>query len=227
MKRDFSSLRTFRVQSVPYSPDRTFLSYSGRCRQSVGKSQKTIFRQAMPPYSLPEAIHPSTGGGTMGDGHHGWAAAEITLFLRSCMVKEENGVISLFKGNINRLVQKGKNIKLKNVPTTSVKFHVPCRSPMKPAAVIHFEGNFDAESLPAAIEINLPFAVKNAAASSPNHISAKTVDDTTSLIRCSPKVRTLFLKLLTSRTLHDTNRCGWRMSLLHGPLNSDRFFPNP
>ena len=54
----------------------------------------------------------------MGDGHHGWAAAEIILFLRSCMVKEENGVISLFKGNINRLVQKGKNVKLKNVPTT-------------------------------------------------------------------------------------------------------------
>jgi GH15 family glucan-1,4-alpha-glucosidase len=36
---------------------------------------ETIFRQAGSPYSLPEAIHPQTGGGSMGDGHHGWAAA--------------------------------------------------------------------------------------------------------------------------------------------------------
>jgi hypothetical protein len=156
---------------------------------------ETIFRQAIPPYSLPEAIHPRTGGGTMGDGHHGWAAAEIILFLRSCMVKEENGVISLFKGNINRLVQKGKNVKLKNVPTTFGEISCSLSFTDEASAVIYFEGNFNGESLPTAIEIYLPFSVKNAAASSPNHISAKTVDDTTSLIRCSPKVRTLFLKL--------------------------------
>jgi hypothetical protein len=156
---------------------------------------ETIFRQATPPYSLPEAIHPHTGGGTMGDGHHGWAAAEIVLFLRSCMVREENAVISLFKGNINRLVQMGKDVKLKNVPTSFGEISCSLSFTGETSAVIHFEGDFTGESLPAAIEIYLPFAVKNAAASSPNHISAKTVDDTTSVLRCSPKVRTLFLKL--------------------------------
>ena len=131
----------------------------------------------------------------MGDGHHGWAAAEIILFLRSCMVKEDNGVLSLFKGNNGRLVQKGKNVKLENVPTTFGEISCSLSFTGDASAVIHFEGKFSGEPLPAAVEIYLPFTVKNAAASSPNHISAKTVDDATSLLRCSPKVRTLFLKL--------------------------------
>jgi len=156
---------------------------------------ETIFRQADPPYSFPEAIHPRTGGGTMGDGHHGWAAAEIVLFLRGCMIKEDNGVLTLFKGNNGRLVQKGKNMKLKNVPTTFGPFSCSLSFTSETSAVIHFEGNFTGESLPAAVEIYLPFAVKNAAASSPDHISAKTVDDATSVLRCSPKTRTVFLKL--------------------------------
>jgi hypothetical protein len=36
----------------------------------------------------PEAIHPSTGGGVMGDGHHGWAAAEFVLAVRDAFVVE-------------------------------------------------------------------------------------------------------------------------------------------
>ena len=39
----------------------------------------TILHQAKPPYSFPEAMHPRSGGGSMGDGHHGWAAAESWL----------------------------------------------------------------------------------------------------------------------------------------------------
>jgi hypothetical protein len=38
--------------------------------------------------NYPEAIHPRTGGGTMGDGHHGWAAAEVAMALRSALVQE-------------------------------------------------------------------------------------------------------------------------------------------
>jgi hypothetical protein len=37
----------------------------------------------------PEAIHPATGGGCMGDGQHGWAAAEWVLMIRSLFVQEE------------------------------------------------------------------------------------------------------------------------------------------
>jgi hypothetical protein len=48
----------------------------------------SVLRHASPTLNYPEAIHPLTGGGTMGDGHHGWAAAEIAISLRSAFVRE-------------------------------------------------------------------------------------------------------------------------------------------
>ncbi len=47
-----------------------------------------VIRHASPTLNYPEAIHPLTGGGTMGDGHHGWAAAEVALALRGAFVRE-------------------------------------------------------------------------------------------------------------------------------------------
>lgn len=44
---------------------------------------------ASPTGQWPEAIHPLTGGGCMGDGQHGWAAAEWVMMLRNCFVREE------------------------------------------------------------------------------------------------------------------------------------------
>jgi hypothetical protein len=39
-------------------------------------------------FTWPEAIHPRLGGGCMGDGHHGWAAAEFLTFVRHVLVRE-------------------------------------------------------------------------------------------------------------------------------------------
>lgn len=46
----------------------------------------------------PEAIHPRTGGGCMGDGHHVWAAAEWVLMIRNCFVREEGERLILGSG---------------------------------------------------------------------------------------------------------------------------------
>ncbi|MCB1671933.1 MAG: hypothetical protein R3F41_17420 [Gammaproteobacteria bacterium] len=46
----------------------------------------------------PEAIHPQTRGGCMGDGHHVWAAAEWVLMMRSCFVQEEKDCLVLGAG---------------------------------------------------------------------------------------------------------------------------------
>ena len=43
---------------------------------------------ATPTYTWPEAIHPQLGGGCMGDGHHGWAAADFLSFIRNLLVRE-------------------------------------------------------------------------------------------------------------------------------------------
>ena len=84
-----------------YNPYLTF--HIAHAYLRLGKSKKaweiadTIFRQCNSPYSLPEAIHPKTGGGAMGDGRHGWAAAKIILFLLDCLVSEKKDTLSLFK----------------------------------------------------------------------------------------------------------------------------------
>lgn len=44
---------------------------------------------ASPTGQWPEAIHPRTGGGCMGDGQHIWAAAEWLMLLRNLLVREE------------------------------------------------------------------------------------------------------------------------------------------
>lgn len=48
----------------------------------------TIKRRT-PVNNFPEAIHPITGGGCMGDGHHGWAAAEIVAAFRDSFLWED------------------------------------------------------------------------------------------------------------------------------------------
>ncbi len=44
---------------------------------------------ASPTGQWPEAIHPRTFGGCMGDGQHIWAAGEFALMVRNCFVREE------------------------------------------------------------------------------------------------------------------------------------------
>lgn len=53
---------------------------------------------ASPTGQWPEAIHPRTGGGCMGDGQHIWAAAEWLLFVRNLFVREEEGALLLGTG---------------------------------------------------------------------------------------------------------------------------------
>lgn len=50
---------------------------------------------ATPTFTWPEAIHPRLPGGCMGDGHHGWAAADFLSFVRSMLVREVEGGLDL------------------------------------------------------------------------------------------------------------------------------------
>jgi hypothetical protein len=53
---------------------------------------------ASPTGQWPEAIHPRTGGGCMGDGEHMWAAAEWALMIRACFVREEKEALVIGSG---------------------------------------------------------------------------------------------------------------------------------
>lgn len=48
-----------------------------------------VAKLASPTGQWPEAIHPQSGGGCMGDGQHGWAAAEWVMMLRNLFLREE------------------------------------------------------------------------------------------------------------------------------------------
>jgi hypothetical protein len=53
---------------------------------------------ASPTGQWPEAIHPRTGGGCMGDGQHAWAAAEWVMMVRNCFVREEGVELVIASG---------------------------------------------------------------------------------------------------------------------------------
>ncbi len=59
---------------------------------------RTVAELASPTGQWPEAIHPRTFGGCMGDGHHVWASAEWVVMQRNCFVREEGEGLVLGAG---------------------------------------------------------------------------------------------------------------------------------
>ncbi len=64
--------------------------------------------------SWPEAFHPLRGG-VMGDGDHGWAAAEVAMLLRNMVVLEDGSTLHLFRATDRRWFT-GETL-LEGVPT--------------------------------------------------------------------------------------------------------------
>ncbi|WP_237065117.1 hypothetical protein [Microbulbifer guangxiensis] len=59
---------------------------------------RNVARLASPTGQWPEAIHPHSFGGCMGDGQHAWAAAEWVAMQRNCFVREEGDLLVLASG---------------------------------------------------------------------------------------------------------------------------------
>lgn len=64
----------------------------------------------------PEAIHPATRGGCMGDGQHAWAAAEWVMMIRNCFVREEPDGLVLCSGIPDEWLA-GDGVRLGPTPT--------------------------------------------------------------------------------------------------------------
>ncbi|WP_105104574.1 hypothetical protein [Microbulbifer pacificus] len=59
---------------------------------------RNVANLASPTGQWPEAIHPHSFGGCMGDGQHAWAAAEWVTMQRNCFVREEGDSLILASG---------------------------------------------------------------------------------------------------------------------------------
>ena len=77
----------------------------------------TVARLASPTGQWPEAVHPQTGGGCMGDGQHGWAAAEWLMMVRNMFVREEGGRLILASGIPPAWLEKGRPMRFGPTPT--------------------------------------------------------------------------------------------------------------
>jgi hypothetical protein len=66
-------------------------------------------------YTWPEAIHPQLGGGCMGDGHHGWAAADFLSLVRNVLVREVDGGLVLLSVLPDEWV--GQSLTVHDAPT--------------------------------------------------------------------------------------------------------------
>ena len=78
---------------------------------------KAVASLASPTGQWPEAIHPATLGGCMGDGQHVWAAAEWVLMVRNCFIREERERLILCSGIPRVWFERGEVMSFGPAPT--------------------------------------------------------------------------------------------------------------
>lgn len=107
-------------------------------------------------HTFPEAINPLTGGGSMGDGHDGWSAADIFNFVRNLLVLEERGKLCLLPLVPAEWFTPGNSIGIEDAPTYygKVSYSVACDDDS-----VEFNLPGDFERPPESVEIGIPFAV--------------------------------------------------------------------
>jgi hypothetical protein len=103
--RDHSSHRGAFFQNMIHSGINPYLTlHLAQIRLRAGEPEAAwelmdhVASLASPTGQWPEAIHPKTGGGCMGDGQHMWAACEWAMMLRNCFVREEGGRLIVGSG---------------------------------------------------------------------------------------------------------------------------------
>lgn len=76
-----------------------------------GELIRRVAELASPTGQWPEAIHPQTFGGCMGDGQHGWAAGEWIMMIRNCFVREEAESLIIGSGILSEWLAGGEEIR--------------------------------------------------------------------------------------------------------------------
>jgi hypothetical protein len=114
---------------------------------------KSVADLASPTGQWPEAIHPHTLGGCMGDGQHVWAAAEWIIMLRNCFVREEDNRLIVASGIPEEWLESGKKMQLGPAPTAfgAIKLEI---EPDNSGVSVTWSGDWHDGS--PEIEIRLP-----------------------------------------------------------------------
>lgn len=113
---------------------------------------RVVAALASPTGQWPEAVHPRTGGGCMGDGQHGWAAAEWVLMMRSLFVREQGEGLVLGSGVDPAWLEAGHH--LAYGPTFTR--HGPVRVTLEPAGArtrVSWEGTWRRGAPPISVRL--------------------------------------------------------------------------
>jgi hypothetical protein len=113
-----------------------------------------VAASASPTGQWPEAIHPRTGGGCMGDGQHVWAAAEWVLMVRNCCVREEGDRLILGAGVAPRWLVAGSPLTFGPVPTTFGPLTLTVETETPQRVHVTWHGNWHTTA--PAIEVRIP-----------------------------------------------------------------------
>lgn len=102
----------------------------------------------------PEAIHPRTGCGCMGDGQHVWAAAEWILMVRNCLLREEgDDCLVLCSGITETWCGEGETVDFGPAPTRFGVLRLHIENDGTHIAV-SWEGDWD--DGPPRVEVRFP-----------------------------------------------------------------------
>ena len=115
---------------------------------------RTVAELATSTGQWPEAIHPHTGGGCMGDGQHAWAAAEWILMVRNMFVREEpaEDTLVLCAGIPREWMKPEEEIRFGPAPTNYGPVTITIH-PEDNAARIRWDAQWYAEAPPISIRI--------------------------------------------------------------------------
>ena len=117
----------------------------------------SVADMASPTGQWPEAIHPHTKGGCMGDGQHVWAVAEWVLMIRNCFVREEADALIIGAGIFPEWLTQEAPLSFGPAPTAfgtiSLTIAMEPGGPDE-AAVVNWQSKWHSEM--PAMEIRLP-----------------------------------------------------------------------
>jgi hypothetical protein len=118
-----------------------------------GDLVRTVAGLASPTCQWPEAVHPRTGGGCMGDGHHVWASAEWVLALRNGFLREEGERLVLASGVLPEWLEHGGEISFGPAPTSFGEVDVSIL-PRSGSVEVKWSGSW--RGAPPPVEVRLP-----------------------------------------------------------------------
>jgi hypothetical protein len=131
-----------------------------------------VLQHASPTFTWAEGIHPITRRGGMGDGHHGWALADILLAVRNALLFEENAHLVITPALPEHWTTEMNVIKVEHAPTYFGNVSYTIAFGERTATLV-IKGDWREQ--PAFIEWNLPFALRECGGDGDVEISGNAV----------------------------------------------------